>query len=563
MLFGAVLFCAFSSFAQAESISSFNTNIDIHKDSSFSVTEKITYNFGSAERHGIFRYIPTDHPQDASAWYLERYADIGVTDVLRDGSSTPYTVSKESGQVYLKIGDPNKTITGVHVYTISYDVRGGLSYFKYGGAELYWNVTGTDWDVPIQGVTVTLMAPTGVFTTDRACYRGIAKGTATCNSTNEIDGGVEFTARALLPGKGMTIAQGIDRTKVDEVVLERGRNIILLPIALALWLLLLTFFVYRYRTTYRTNRTIIAQYEPYDSLGPMYAGLLFDGVLNPRDITSCIVYLAEKGYLKIRKTDKKVLFFFETDDYEIACTSSVDSIDSAFQKKVLELLYDGLPKVGDTVTLSGLKSNMKKRKENSRILQTLKKDLEADLVSSGYFQETISKQQLGVGVFLFIALVIIFAEKVIQNFSINEIFAVLFIALSLVALAFAYRRRTKKGYEALDHLKGFKQFLSVTEKERYEFHDAPEKSPEQFMKFLPYAIAFGVEKEWAKVFKDVTLPDPDWYDAGTSGAAFSAVNLSTSVGAFSDAFVSSTGSSASSGGGSVGGGGGGGGGGSW
>ena len=109
-------------------------------------------------------------------------------------------------------------------------------------------------------------------------------------------------------------------------------------------------------------------------------------------------------------------------------------------------------------------------------------------------------------------------------------------------------------------------FLSVTEKERYTFFNAPEKSPELFMKYLPYAIAFKVEKEWSKVFEGITMPNPSWYEGG-SMSTFSATALASDIGAFSSSVVSSStsssGTSGSSGGGSSGGGGGGGGGGSW
>ena len=139
------------------------------------------------------------------------------------------------------------------------------------------------------------------------------------------------------------------------------------------------------------------------------------------------------------------------------------------------------------------------------------------------------------------------------------------IGLFVLYSIFAEGRRTHKGYEALDHLKGFKTFLSVTEKERYIFHNAPEKNAEQFMEYLPYAIAFGVEKEWSKTFESLTIQNPDWYDGGAGTHTFNALALSNSLGGFSTAFASSsgTGGSASSGGGSSGGGSGGGGGGSW
>jgi len=133
----------------------------------------------------------------------------------------------------------------------------------------------------------------------------------------------------------------------------------------------------------------------------------------------------------------------------------------------------------------------------------------------------------------------------------------------IIISVMVYRRRTVKGYEAKQHILGFKEFLSVTDKERFDFHNAPEKSPEQFMEYLPYAVALGVEDKWAEVFNDITIATPDWYDGGTANSAFVASSLVHDIGAFSSSFTSSSGTSPSSGGGSAGGGAGGGGGGSW
>ncbi len=130
------------------------------------------------------------------------------------------------------------------------------------------------------------------------------------------------------------------------------------------------------------------------------------------------------------------------------------------------------------------------------------------------------------------------------------------------AVVFFVSRRTASGFEAKNHLDGFKLFLSVTDKERFDFHNAPEKSPELFMQYLPYAIALGVEEKWAKVFKGITIPQPDWYSGGSVNA-FSATALTSELTSFSTSFSASSGVSGSSGGGSSGGGGGGGGGGSW
>ena len=40
-------------------------------------------------------------------------------------------------------------------------------------------------------------------------------------------------------------------------------------------------------------------------------------------------------------------------------------------------------------------------------------------------------------------------------------------------------------------------------------------SPEMFEKFLPYAMAFGVEEKWANAFEDIYREPPQWYVGGT------------------------------------------------
>ena len=74
-----------------------------------------------------------------------------------------------------------------------------------------------------------------------------------------------------------------------------------------LWLLYFARSIYRLRTKDRFNKPVIAQYEPIKGYLPMYTGVLYDGQLDPRDITAGIIYMAEQGFIKIKRTEKKVL----------------------------------------------------------------------------------------------------------------------------------------------------------------------------------------------------------------------------------------------------------------
>jgi uncharacterized membrane protein len=368
-----------------------------------------------------------------------------------------------------------------------------------------------------------------------------------------------FHAFNLFPYEGLTIAQMLDVSSIEKLVIERINWVLLFLVTIPIAIIGLIFFGYRYKTKFKTGAPIIAQYEPYENVKPMYAGMLLDGVLDPRDITAGMVYLAEQGFIKIRKTEKKVLFVFEVDDYELELLRPFGEVESEFLKDVLSLIFTEGATVGSKIALSDLKTDQSKQMQNAVKLQQLRKDLKKDMAAQGFYQisEQFTKALVVSSIAFFASLIFI------------DVLPGPFVVLLLTATGFVfvyciirYERRTRKGYEAQDHLKGFKLFLKVTDAERFKFHNAPQKSPEQFMEYLPYAIAFNVEREWAKAFEGITIPNPSWYDGG-SAASFSAVNLTSSLGAFSSSFVASSGSSGSSGSGSSGGGGGGGGGGSW
>jgi uncharacterized membrane protein len=303
---------------------------------------------------------------------------------------------------------------------------------------------------------------------------------------------------------------------------------------------------------------VIAEYEPYEGIEPMFAGALIDDVLQPRDIAAGIVYLAEQGFLTIKRTERKVIWLFDVTDYELTIKRSPQEVPSEFLKTVLGLLFTDMT-VGQTVALSDLKRDMSKQKENAMAISNLQANLRADLVARGYFE----KKRIALVSYIAVA---VFAACVVMPLRLIDLIggvlygSILTIAIGLLVYGIATtRRRTVLGHEAKYQLMGFREFLSVTDKERFDFHNAPERSPEQFMAFLPYAIAFGVEEKWAKVFADMQITAPAWYDG--QGSAFVATTFVHDISTFSSSVASST--SASSGGGSAGGGGGGGGGGSW
>ncbi len=544
------LFCA-PFFVLAESIPAFTAHYEIEEDGSVLVTERVTYDFESEERHGIFRNLILTHPDGASAWYKRRVVLLDVVSVTRDGIVEPYEVSGGTER-QIKIGDADITISGPHVYEITYRLRGALREASDGTVELYWNVTGREWPAAITKVSFTA---SGVIGETASCYTT----SGDCVMSGDATSGWSVEVPNLPSGEELTVGVSTSLDPALAVSKETWRTdlialLLMIPMTfgtiIAMW---------RYEYFYYRRRPIIAEYEPYEGVEPMFAGTLLDDQLGAHDITAGLIYLAEQGFVHIKRTERKVIWLFDVTDYELTLKRPLAEVPSEFLSSVLKLVFPADAAVDTMVPLSSIKSDTTKKIANSKIINELSEAIRSDLVTRGFMESKriLPRDYVVIGLFF----VLIIFTSAIQSV-IGIVWYLVLIAGTVlygIYLAVTYRRRTAKGYEAMYHLKGFKEFLSVTDKDRFDFHNAPERSPEQFMKYLPYAIAFQVEKKWAAAFADMEITTPDWYEGGTG--TFAATAFASDISSFTSSVTSST--SASSGGGSAGGGGGGGGGGSW
>lgn len=135
-------------------IHNFNSNISIQSNGVVRITETINADFGASEKHGIFRELPYTYNGDREKVYT-KLENINVT---RNGSNEKFEEITNGTNLRIKIGDADKTISGLQTYSITYDVMGVLrNYGSYD--ELYWNSTGNDWEVPIENTTTTIRIP--------------------------------------------------------------------------------------------------------------------------------------------------------------------------------------------------------------------------------------------------------------------------------------------------------------------------------------------------------------------------------------------------------------------
>lgn len=548
----------------AEEISDLNAEIRINYDGTIDVKEHILYDFGAVDRHGIYREIPYKYEARGGSFSL-RFSNFRVTDDMN--REWPFTVDKENGYYRLKIGEADRFVRGQQKYNIAYQVERALIYGE-DSDELYWNVSGHGWEVLIRQARAEVYFPENFpeATLEKACFSGPAGTANNCVSgrfiyQNKVDpAGVSFSSDKLPPGSGFTVAVKFPAGVVDKPSILAAIWYVIRDN----WILALPFVVIflMYRLWLKKGKdpigrqTIVAQYEQPDNLSPALVGTLVDEQADNVDISAELIHLAVNGYLKIEKELKSGLL--KSYDYKFTLTKPSGTLPFKYQRDLLDRMFGSKKEV----KLSDLKNEFYKD------LAKIKKEIYEQVVANEYFPENPNKVR---GMYLVIGVFIVilswFMGPIFDWFGVAS-----FVASGLVVLVFSFimPKKTKKGVRALEHIKGFKEYLNVAEKDRLDFHNAPEKDPATFEKFLPFAMALKVEENWAKQFDDIYKQQPEWYrDPGTS--AFIATDLTRSLASFSskaNSSLASTPSSAASGGsgfsgGGVGGGFGGGGGGSW
>lgn len=539
----------------AESIQSFKTTISVASDSSMYVQEKILYDFGLTDRHGIYRNIPYTKTNEKNDIYTMTIDEITV----RDERGVSYTtkLEKTDTEIQLRVGDANKTITGTHVYDISYRVQGAFVPFS-DHDELYWNITGNGWEVPIKQVDVSVIMP---FTTAKesmqlACFTGVSNSTATDCSIEYTNGVISArSTTALSSGEGITIVIGFPKglmtiqeaKKVNTWFAELVAKIVSVVLAILafLWYVgLPIWIIIRWFKTGRDPKGTIGQAHVWfdvpktkkgRGLTPAETGTLVDETADLKDIIATLVDLARRGYIKIIEK-KKNDFHLE----QVQQSVRGDTLET-FERTLLTKLFPGAK---TTIRI--------KDEDLSGAIGKAKEQLYDAVVEEGLFPKNPQKTRT---LYMVIAGIALFTGN---------------IGLAIIAFLFGRHmpRKTIDGVNAANIANALKGFI-VSQDRQYAFQA---KKQLFFEKFLPYAIVFGVEKIWAERFKNLDITRPDWYETYDTRAFNSMVFMHHFSHSFSSTVVSSAtptrsssgfSSGFSSGGGFSGGGGGGGGGGSW
>jgi uncharacterized membrane protein YgcG len=564
-------------------------------DGSLKVTQSFDVHYGSP-RHGPYLTFSTLQATDKAGRYRElTYGVYTVTSPT--GAPDTYTTStSETDGTVVQIGSADTTVTGTQTYVVGYRVWGVMNprVASSGSDELYWNVIGTGWTLPMSNVSVKVTSDAAI--TGTQCWTGKSFDTA-CTDHASTGGTATFAQASLAVGEGLAIVAGwpsgtftgAEPSYVTRPVEVRPFELTPLKGAVtgaATVLVALVGLGLYWRSRDRmyigltpgnlpvagepppTTRMVLhvpyaVRFTPPDGLPPGMVGTLMDKKTDLRDVTATLVDLAVRGMVRMERPTGEDMKVVRLDAARVGL--------SAYEATLLKGLFTKKHPVAGPDVLQGSRFG--------KAVSKARRELYATAVESGWFVRSPGR---GDNALLATVVGLVITAAVGMYITGLLGWGLLMIPIMVLAavLAVAWRwspARTAVGAAALSQTLGFKKYLETAEADQIQW----EEGEDIFSRYLPYAIAFRCADHWARVFAKLVdsgaaVPMPSWYVAdglygqdifGTAGisslvSSFDTLQSNASTGVAASSMGSSGGSGFSGagfggGGGGVGGGGGG------
>lgn len=526
------------------------------------VSETIQPRFPDHDQNrGMVRGLPIAYEGASTA-----PRDFTVTDA--DGAPVPFEVEDEDGFRVVLVGD-DTYVHGPQTYVISYALSDTvLSRDDASADEFYWDLLDFEHAQPIEAFSAELTfspALRGALTGETACYRGPANSTDTCRLAAS-DGTLSLGPLPLGSREGVTVAIGLEPGSVAQPPQRQANpGLDIGPYVVAGGGLLVGAFgagaAIALKRKRRVGRgTVIAQYEVPANLPPLLAAPLVDGAPNP--VPAEIVHLAVRG--AIRFEDGAATAGDEPGPPALRVMDP-DRVADPLDADTLQTLFPD-PAPGTLLELPDDDEAFATR------LRALQRTGSTAATERGLFTRERSRAGRILGVIAFGVAGLLVALDVLMFIFRTVGVGHFVIGAAAVALAVAgayacasHRVHTPRGAELREYLEGVRLFIRVAEEDRLRalqsYSGALRRGDggvdviQVYESLLPYAVMFGMEREWGEVlavrYREAGDRVPSWYPAATvAGMA----HLGTTVSSVTSSLASSVSYTSSSSGGSTGGG---------
>lgn len=546
VLFTAVPALAAPDQSSGREITRYDVTAALTADGVMKVALDFDFDFGDEPGHGPFLTLPTRVYYDDSSDRAFRYTDISAS----SSTGAPAQVNREESDtaLILRIGDPNvDNVSGVQTYHVEYTVDGLVNpaNAQHSGDELYWNVIGAGWEIPLGDLSVEVTGPAAVE--GAVCFAGPEGSTSSCTSV-AFDGSSSTFTQDLVPvGSQFSTVTGWPAGTfpgVEPILVDKpdplGPVQPVSPLGVLALLVLIggaLLAIVRVRRTgrdraylgltpglrpadnqpgaasgFRDRREVVSvQFQPPEGVRPGEVGTLVDEKADPVDVTATLVDLAVRGWLRIeevpRSNPKK-----KANDWTLVQTRNRDGSLLPFEDTLLREIFTS----ATAVKLSDLKTTF------ASSMAQVQDGLYTHVTEKGWFRSNPKSVRaawraagivlvvIGVGLALFA-----FASGVsVTGIALVPI-AIAVVGALVALLGNAAPARTEDGTAVLAQSLGFRRYLATAEANQLRF----EEGEDIFSRYLPYAIVFGLADRWARVFSELAaqgraVAQPGWYVGG-------------------------------------------------
>lgn len=607
----------------SERILSFHSDIDVHKNSGITVTEKIkVHSLGNEIKRGIYHALPLTRNLNNK----KQKVKYDIISIKKDGVDENYHTQINGDFLEIYLGSKDIILDpGDYDYEIKYETGNQIGFFnKYD--ELYWNVNGDYWNFAVDSISATVNLPSGANILQNSCYTGVYGSTEkNCNSKVLSENSIEWSASNLHPHENLTIAVGFKKGIMipppPPSFIEKF-GILIVASFIFLGLLIYYYQTWRKYGVDPESPVVYPQFNVPDNLSPASLGYIRREGFKNNMVTAALVNLAVKGYVKIVEGEDSGIFGLFSS--KIFTVQKLKEPDQLLPKEEINLMnnlfgskysvkFDG--KYNESIknavssfnSALGFQYDTLLNEGNNRKKLLLPFFLITIIYAIGLimsYKIYPEPEKLVIGGFLYIILLVAFiiftfvAKKLSWLFipfpiivfiglsamitighdvteDINFSICYIFIALafmSLIIYQFLIKRPSEEKLRKKSLIEGFKMYMGAAENQLIKFHNPPQMTPQVFETLLPYAMVLGVDDIWGEKFEQIMknmameYTNNWYYGSSINQFAFaSALNssLTNSIQTSSTQPSSSSSGSGSGGGGFSGGGGGGGGGGGW
>jgi uncharacterized membrane protein YgcG len=500
-----------------------DADIQINTDGTFHVREVYQIEFLGGPFTFGYRDIPIDQFEELKDFAVREDA-VEYREARSEAPNTFYW-TRDSENYRINWFFPSTT-DQTRTFTVEYTVVGGIIISEDVGDRFFWKAVGPDHDFPIESSTVTVRMPQGhafdttiepfTYGVEATCAFEAEATRATCHSDYLPAGqyfeiGLRFP-HGIIPAEEPSWQASYEREQSWNDVGRPAWNVGLGALAILILIggLGIVYLMWLFSGRDPDIGPVPSYLtEPPSDLPPGVAGTLVDEKADLQDIIATVVDLARRGVLEMEEHENKVFGITASRTFTFRKSANSDSPLRDYERLLITEMFG----MREEIDLDDLNQKF------YTAVPRLQKELYDETVKAGLFPlspKAVRGRYLGMGIVgLVLAAGIGFcAGAAVPGFLAGPVDTILcpFMAMGTAAVAMMIASgsmpvKTRAGAEESAKWRAFKTYLSNTER----FADLQQVT-EQFDRFLPYAIAFGLERTWINKFARVPgTPTPGWY----------------------------------------------------